>query len=420
MRFTWCVLVFALAVGTLGASQEPSVEQLQAEIARLRRQVAELEQVKARLNELEKQMADLQKAQKSMPSAVAPASKGSQITVDGRIFAGIWGTQSDGSFTNRALDIPDAKLRFTFKPTQYVTIVNRYCNNRAASGGFDYFYVDIKDWAGRWKGHTLRIGKHKLDIGQETWTDNPLESILITNAVSHVSGYDEGLNLRGPLSTGKYPWNYSIELTHGNQGFTAPPAELAWGVKAGGLISDHLYLSLSYLRTGNLVRRDGTVDKTDFNIAEVTDAPSGATGWRRSLWEVDLRYGYGREGIKSATGSELDMPWQFAVAYGGFADDAQGAADRKGRFGFAEALYRLTPRTYFAVRYSEVSLQDGVLAKLGGSPVPVNRYRRFSVGLGHQLSRLTLLKTEYTFNDTSGGATKPDLDQFAVGLAAKF
>ncbi|MGQ9738482.1 MAG: hypothetical protein ACUVRT_11330 [Armatimonadota bacterium] len=117
---------------------------------------------------------------------------------------------------------------------------------------------------------------------------------------------------------------------------------------------------------------------------------------------------------------QLDLPWQFAIAYGGFTDDAQGAPDRKGRYGFAEALFRMTPRAYLALRYSEISLQDGVLAKLGGCPVPVNRYRRLSVGLGYQLSLLALLKTEYTFNDTSGGATDPELDQFAVGVATKF
>lgn len=402
------------------AQQPTSIRDLQAEVARLRAQVAELETLKAQLDRLEKQLADLQKAQKSAPTPVTVANRDPKISIDGRMFAGVFSSQSEGNYPRRGVDIPDSKIRFTFAPSPYVTVVNRFHNSRAASGGFDYFYVDIKDWGGAWKGHTLRIGKHKLDIGQETWTDNPVESVLITNAVSHVSGYDEGINLRGPLATGARPWTYSVELVHGNQGFGAPPAELAWGAKIGGLVSGQLYVSMSYLRTGNLVKRDGTVDKTDFNIAEVLDAPSGATGWRRSLWEVDLRYGYGKEGIKSAVGTQLDLPWQFAVAYGSFTDDAQGAPDRKGRYGFAEALFRMTPRAYLALRYSEISLQDGVLAKLGGCPVPVNRYRRLSVGLGYQLSQLASLKTEYTFNDTSGGATDPKLDQFAVGVATKF
>lgn len=415
LRLAAFVGVAVLMTSALPAQQSASIQDLQAEIARLRTQVAELEALKGKLDKLEKQLQDMQKA-----GQVTPANRESRMTIDGRTFAGLFSSQSNGSYPNRGVDIPDSKIRFTFNPLPYITVVNRFSTNRAATGGFDYFHVDIKDWGGAWKGHTLRIGKHKLDIGQETWTDNPVESILITNAVSHVSGYDEGINLRGPLTTGARPWNYSLELAHGNQGFGSPPAELAWGAKVGGLVTDQVYVSLSYLRTGNLVKRDGTVDKTDINIAEVLDAPTGATGWRRSLWEVDLRYGYGKEGIKSLVGSVLDTPWQFALAYGGFTDDVQGAPDRKGRFGFAEALLRMTPRAYLALRYSEISLQDGVLAKLGASPIPANRYRRLSVGLGYQLSRLAYLKTEYTFNDTSGGATDPELDQFAVGVAAKF
>lgn len=412
-------LVFVLSAAGWG-QQSTSVQDLQAEIARLRERVAELESLKAQLGKLEQQLQELQKTQKAQAPTVTTANKEAKVAIDGRTFAGIFGSQKDGSFANRSLDIPDSKIRFTFSPLPYVTVVNRFSTNRAATGGFDYFYMDLKDWAGAWRGHTLRIGKHKLDIGQETWTDNPVESIVITNAVSHISGYDEGLNLRGPLSTGAHPWTYSIELVNGNQGFVAAPAELTWGAKVGGLVTDKLYLSLSYLRTGNLVKRDGTLDKPDFNIAEVFDPPAGATGWRRSLWEIDLRYGYGKEGIKSITGSEADEPWQLALAYGRFNDDAEGASDRKGSYGFIEALFNLTPKAYLGLRFSQIQLDDGATAKLGGSPVAVNKYRRYSFGLGYRLSRLTHLKTEYTVNDTSGGATDPDLNQFAVGVATKF
>ncbi len=408
------VLVWTAA----GWAQQP--EDLQAEIVRLRERVAELETLKAQLDKLEQQLQELQKAQKAQTPSVTTAHKEAKITIDGRTFVGIFGSQKDGNFANRSLDIPDSKIRFTFSPSPYLTVVNRFSANRAATGGFDYFYVDLKDWAGAWRGHTLRMGKHKLDIGQETWTDNPVESIVITNAVSHVCGYDEGLNLRGPLATGSRPWTYSVELVNGNQGFVASPAELTWGVKVGGLVTDKAYLSFSYLRTGNLVKRDGTLDKPDFNIAEVLDAPAGATGWRRSLWEIDLRYGYGKEGIQSVVGSEADKHWQLALAYGRFCDDAEGAPDRKGSYGFVEALWNLTPRAYLGLRFSQIALDDGVTAKLAASPVAVNRYRRYSFGLGYRLSRLTHLKTEYTVNDTSGGTTDPELNQFALGVATKF
>jgi hypothetical protein len=144
--------------------------------------------------------------------------------------------------------------------------------------------------------------------------------------------------------------------------------DITIGAKVGGLVSDRLYLAISAIRTGNLVKRDGTLDKPDLNIAEVFDPPAGAMGWRRSIWEIDLRYNYGKEGIKSIVGSQPDVPWQAAVAFGRLVADADGAPDRKGSFGFAEVLLNLSPRTYLGLRYSQMNLEDGATAKLGGKP----------------------------------------------------
>lgn len=416
----WAFGVFIMPATICWGQQEALVQELQAEVVRLRERVAELESLKVQLDKLERQLQELQKLQKAQSTPVATVNRETKASIDGRFFVGVFGTQPDGSFPNRTLDIPDGKVRFTFQPSPHVLLVNRFSASRSGASNMDYLYIDLMDWGGIWRGHTLRIGKHKLDIGQETWTDNPIENIVITNAVSHVSGLDEGLNLRGPLSTGSRPWTYSIELVNGSQDFSAAPSQWAWGVKIGGLLTHKIHLSASYMRTGNLVRRDGTLDKPDLNIAEVFDPPAGATGWRRSFWEVDLRYGYGKEGVKPIVGSEADEPWQMALAYGRFEDDAEGATDRKGSFGFVEALCNLTSRVYLGLRFSQIALDDGAVAKLGGSPVEVNEYRRYSFGLGYRLSRLTHLKTEYTLSETRGGTTKPDLNQFAIGIGTRF
>lgn len=417
-----CALLWMFAVclapnATSWGQQETSIQELQAEIARLRERVSELESLKAQLDRLERQ---LQKGQETHLPAVTAAHRETKIAVDGRFFVGVFGTQPDGCFPNRTLDIPDSKVRFTFQPSPHVVLVNRFSASRTGASSMDYLYIDLMDWGGIWRGHTLRIGKHKLDIGQETWTDNPVENVVITNAVSHISGLDEGLNLRGPLGAGSHPWTYSIELVNGSQGSAPAPSQWTWGVKVGGPVADKVHVSASYMRTGNLVKRDGTLDRPDLNIAEVFDPPAGATGWRRSFWEIDLRYGYGKEGVKPVVGSEADTPWQLALAYGRFRDDAEGAPDRKGSFGFVETLLNLTPRVYLALRFSQIALEDGATAKLGGSPVEVNEYRRYSLGLGYRLSRLTHFKTEYTLNETRGWATKPDLNQFAVGIGTRF
>ncbi len=401
----------AAAEAVPGSQQEPAAAVNQPE---LQQQIDELKQ---RLAELEKKA---QAADKKQQQVVEAANKDTKIKIDGRLFAGIFKTEEQGSFPNRSLDIPDAKLRLTFSPSKDITIVNRFSNSRAASGGFDYFYMDLNNWGGHLPGHVLRVGKFKIDVGQETWTDNPVESILITNAVSHISGYDEGINLRGPLGRGSLPATYSLAVMNGNKNFSASDSGLAWSAKLGLPVNPQLYFSASYLRTGDLVKPGGALDQPDFNIAEVFDAPSGATSWRRSLWEVDARYGYGKQGINSVVGSPSDTRWQAGATYGRFSDDAVGAPNHDGKYWFAEGLYNLTSRFYLASRYSRISLDNGAVAKLGGSSVAVNDYQRLSFGAGYRLTPMTHLKLEFTRNQTSGGASEPDLNQIAVGVATKF
>lgn len=388
------LLVCAVAAGS--AESQATEVTPQQEIEELRKRVEQLEQVG------------------KAPGKVTPGTKGVDIRIDGRLFAGVFGSGRALSFAHPSLDIPDAKLRFTFTPTRDVVVVNRLSTSRAgASLGFDYFYVDLANWAGLFPGHTLRIGKHKIDIGQETFTDNPVESNLITNAVSHVSGYDEGINLRGPILHGPRPVTYSVELLNNTRGFS-PADGLAWGAKIGWAATPQLYLSGSFFN-GSRLSGD-----TDFSVAEMSSAPPSATVWRRVLWEGDVRYGHGPEGVRSVVGNAAGVPWQLAAAYGRFSDHAYGAADRKGSYWYAEALNNLTPTLYAAARYSEVELDDGVLAKLGNSPVAVSRYRRLGIGVGYRLSLLTHVKAEYTINSTKGGGSSPGLNQVAVGIATKF
>jgi predicted porin len=103
-----------------------------------------------------------------------------------------------------------------------------------------------------------------------------------------------------------------------------------------------------------------------------------------------------------------------------YTDDAVGAADRAGKYWFVEGLVNASPRIYLASRYSTVSLDGGMTAKLGKSPVAVNEYNRWSIGAGYRLTPLAHLKLEYSRNMTSGGASEPDLDQISLGLATKF
>jgi len=354
----------------------------------------------------------------AQPSVVA-ANKDSLIKIDGRFFVGIFSSDHDGAYPNRALDVPDAKLRFTFTPSKDITIVNRFSNNKGASNGFDYFYLDLNNWGGALPGHVLRAGKVKIDTGEETWTDNPMESILITNSAASVGGYDGGVNFRGPIPL--LPATYSVAVYNSTGGVGSATNGLAAGVKVSSNPIDQLYFSASYYDSGDMIKSDGTVTSPALKVANLQSVPSGAKAWDRKLYEVDARWNYGKNGITPVIPSNgKKVPFQVGVAYGHWSDDFAGVSERDGNYWSAEALYNVTAKLYLAARYSEVKLEDGMTAKLVDSPVAVNAYQRRAFGAGYHLTPLTDLKVEFTNNVTDGGTSKPKLNQITVGLANKF
>lgn len=355
-----------------------------------------------------------------VPPTVQTGSNGSILKIDGRLFMGIIDSDANGAYPNRALDIPDAKLRFTFTPRKDFTIVNRFSNNKATGNGFDYFYLDLNNWGGALPGHALRMGKVKEDIGEETWTDNPVEGVLITNSASAVGGYDGGINFRGSLPIGM-PASYSLSVLNGTGGVGSSNNGLATGAKIGIAPYKHFYLSVSGYDSGDDIKFGGAVIAPALKVANLQTVPAGATSWHRTLWEVDARWNYGTTGIKSLIpGGANPSRCQLATAYGQAKDNFTGATDRTANYWYAEGLVNATGRLYFASRYSTVQLNDGQTATLVDSTVAVNRYSRVSLGAGFHLTPLTDLKAEYTRNTTNGGTSKPDLNQLAIGLATKF
>jgi hypothetical protein len=353
---------------------------------------------------------------------VQAATKGALIKIDGRLFVGIFSSGENGAYPNRALDMPDAKLRFTFTPSKDIIFVSRFSNNKAAQNGFDYFYLDLKDWGGVAPGHLLRLGKQKIDIGEETWTDNPVENILITNSAAGVGGYDVGAGFRGDIPVG-IPATYSLAVLNATGEVGASARGLATAAKLAASPIKNLYLSAGLYQSGDLIKADGTVGAPALKVANLKSAPAGSTGWERTLWEVDARWSYGPTGVKPTIPSKADQaPFQLAAALGQFKDNfsGEGIADREGRYWYVEGLYNATEKIYLATRLSEVTLDDDAIAKLADSPVAVNKYRRLSLGAGYHLTALTDIKLEVTKNTTSGGASEPDIDQIAIGIATKF
>ena len=349
--------------------------------------------------------------------AVVPAVTTTLIKIDGRIYTGLVVTGRDGAYDNRSVIIPDAKLRLTINPSSNITIVNRFDTKNAATNGFDYFYMDIKNYDGAKSGNVIRVGKMKVDFGEETWTDNPVESILVSNSVAVVGGNDEGINFRGTIPCA-YPASYSFALLNASKDVAQSSNGMATASKLSIAPTKDFYISGSYYQTGDLVKSDGTIADSDMKIAGLQKAPTGATSWSRNVWEADVRWNYGTTGLNPTIGGKIIAPLQLAAAYGNFNDEATGAANRKGSYWYAEGLYNVSPKLYLSSRYSVTTLNNGATEKLADSPVAVNEYRRLSVGGGYRISALTQLKLEVSNNDARNSGKS--LNQYSLGIASKF
>ncbi len=368
------------------------------------------------------------------------ANTGSSITINGRIFAGMLATEKNGSYPNNTVAIPDMKLYTTYKPNKDLTVVTRLNGNYAGVNPsnnsvnltFDYFYVDINNWAGVLPGQTIRVGKWFNDFGEEIYTNNPEESVILTNSISNVNGTDGQVDFRGNIPFVRdHPLRYSLSVLNDSGNVQTAQHSMATDAKLGFALHKNLYFSISGLNTGVI---EGTGASSGVKIAGLNVNPAGAKStapWQRQAVEVDMRVNYGPDGDRPDIPDVSDtLPrLQFAAAAGKFCDHVftDNAAGYTGEYGYVEGLFNVTPKVYLACRDSAARLGAGELADLGSadsysnsSPVAVNEYDRLGIGLGYRLSKLIHFKAEYTINKTFGGTTSPKLNQFAIGMASKF
>jgi len=412
MRFGVFIVLAVLLISARAIAQDQT--DLRTEIESIKQQLAQMDELKTRLAALEKKLEDSERA-KEKPLAVSAGYPYDKVKLDGRMFVGLFATGTQGPARYWTTDIPDAKFRMTFIPSERTTFVARLSANNTTVTGFDYFYLDYASVPV--PGSTLRLGQRKVEVGLETLTDNPEESILVTNSAPHVSGYATGVSLFGPLTRSACSPSLAVGFVNGPKGVMVRPTNgLPFNARLSSPIPGNLYAAASWYDSGTLDREDASA----VSVAEIITAPPGAVKWRRTLWNYDLRYGYGPTGVRPMIPMKEPPKLMIGASVGAFQDTSTGAPDRDGAFWYAEGLARLSSRAYLAARYSRVKLDDRILARLDDSPVPVNSYARTSIGLGYLISELTQLKTEYAFNNASGGLTQPSLNLWSLGVASKF
>lgn len=403
--------IFVLVVGLtlffsnvgFAVSQDEEIQQLKQQVQDLLRRIEQLEG-----------KAPVAAAPKEGVCSVLTKKAASMIKMSGRFAAGYFDSQKAGSFSDGTWAAPDAKLRFDIQPDKINTIVMRGSFNNGKFNEVDYLYVDsvgflpfLED-----KPFTLssRLGKFKLDYGEETWSDNPVESTLISNSIGNATGVDEGWQLFGTVGKEK-KIKYSASVSNGTDSTGDNNPSKAFAGKIGVTPFDPIYLSASYYNSGDL-----ETDKSAYKIAGLNSVGKGVTDWKRSMWEVDARIDLWKGTKPLDPPAYNDSKVFVRGAYGQFSDELTGGSDRDGDYGFVEGTWNICPKFYTSGRWSVVDLDSGT-ASLQGAVA--EWAQRWSLGGGFRLTDAAIIKAEYSWN-VEDDDHEVDNDQVATVLSMSF
>lgn len=346
----------------------------------------------------------------------------SKLEIKGRAAAGYYKSGRQGTFSSGSFEVPEAKLQFSFQPDEINTVVMRANLNNAKFNEVDYLFLQSKDFLPFLKGTPFslssRLGRFKLGFGEETFSNNPVESTLPSNSAANAGVTDEGLELAGKIkldSPNLAPLGWAASVSNGNTGTgTDTTKAKAWFGKLYHTPIDPLYLSVSFYNSGDLATA-----ASEFSIAALNTIPAGGTHWKRRVWEASARYDFGKGKKPLDPPAYSDSKAFVRLSYGRFSDDVTGASGRNGAFGFVEGTYNITPKIYAAGRCSFMKLKGNTTASLNS--IVANRYKRHSLGAGYRLSENVILKASYDWNKESGFNI---LDQknnlFTALIAAQF
>lgn len=418
-----------------GASLEDRVKFLEEKIAQnavLQQKVQSLaeenESLKSKLNALEGQVNQVKLAPSTASNVALPAPAEKPKTIldtvklKGRFAAGFLktaqgnngygaaGAATQPQYSHGSFEVPEAKLQLSLSPDPINTVVMRANLNNATFNSLDTFCLDSKDYLPIPENIPLtvatRLGRFKMPYGEEMWTNDFVNSATTDSSAGNPTGYDEGLQVSGKIGK-ENPVLYALSVTNG-QGTGSGTATTrdnyfpkAFIGRLGYQLFDPLYVSGSVYASGGLGTSscDMTFGGTGYSLT-TNSLPTGATGWKRNMWEVDARYDIGKGKIATGDlqGAYTDSTAYVRGAFGQLYDLVDGpASNREANYGYVEGLWNFHPKVYSAFRYSIVDVMNSNYATINNLQF-TKRYDRYSLGLGYRWTDKTIIRLAYEFN----------------------
>lgn len=418
-------LVLTFNLSKVNADDVAATIERDTEIADLKTQVQEL---LGRIEKLEQEQVKTKEDVKKVETAAATGSRVdlanalSKLKMKGRMATGYYHSGQAGSFGTGSWEVPEGKIQFSFEPDKVNTVVMRMNLNNASSSNspfLDYFYLQSKDFLSFLKetpfSLNARLGRFKLGVGEETWSNNPVEGILPSNSAGNVGASDEGVELAGKIKLDKFnlnPLGWAVSASNGNSGVTSDTnGSKAFMARLYHSPISPLYLSMTYYNSGNL-----ETSNSELSIAGLSSRPGSAANWERKVLEFDARYDFGKGKKPLDPPVYSDSKAIVRLSYGVFHDIASTAAERSGNFGFVDGIYNLNKKFYTAGRISFVDLDSDITATLNS--VTTNKYNRYSLGAGYRWSDNTILKVGYDWNKNSGPGVDDADDNLVSAIVA--
>ncbi|MBI5778856.1 MAG: hypothetical protein HZA49_05315 [Planctomycetes bacterium] len=341
-----------------------------------------------------------------------------KVTFDGsRLAAGYMDNGTLGNTTPGTFGAPDAKVKLNATFDADTSAVLRLNFDNGTANGADYAYVKLTNVIKKLaKSDTVNpdiyVGLIKVNFGEETWSNNPVENALVNNSIGGLAGEDLGVEFRQKALPIELPvtLGYSLSFLNGN-GATDDTNTKAYVVKAMATMkSMPLYFSLSQYDSGRLAGGGNTIamssDLFDSFLATLAVPPGLPAGMYSKGYELNVRLDV-LEGAQKFDPTKAplasDAKAVLRLAYGAGAKGPMNLIEETTTM-MLDALYNVDKQWFVAFRYS--SVDD-----------TVDTWTRMSIGGGHKLSDNSTLKLDYTTNtepDTVTGG--PEVDNNSVSL----